>query len=320
MTIRKATGFLFVMGLTACAIPAADMADEPTAEGTSDFRGRWAGHRDGGTDAGGGTTAPSPSPSSSSSSSSGTGSAPPPAPSPPPPAGAIWRPAPGTSWQWQLSGTVDTTVNAAVFDIDLFDNPQATIDTLHAAGRKVICYFDTAYEPNRPDSAQLAPYRGNPMQGWPGEYWVDLRQPAVLAVMENRQTLAQQHHCDGIEADDVDARSNNPGFPITATDQQNFIKALAADAHAKGMSFALKNDLDEVSALVSSVDFAINEECVKYNECDGLAPFKAAGKAVLHTEYGSASLANTVCPITKPLGFSTIIKNLNLDAWRVACP
>ncbi len=55
--------------------------------------------------------------------------------------------------------------------------------------------------------------------------------------------LAQQKKkCDAVEADDIDARANNPGFPITAAQQQAFIRAMAVDAHAKGMSFALKND------------------------------------------------------------------------------
>ncbi len=86
------------------------------------------------------------------------------------------------------------------------------------------------------------------------------------------------------------------------------------------MSFALKNDLNEIPSLIDVVDFAINEECLQYRECGALAPFIATGKAVLHTEYGDTSLAASVCPKTKPLGFSTIIKKLELDAWGVTCP
>src|SRR5262245_15557289 len=53
----------------------------------------------------------------------------------------VWAPHPGTSWQWQLQGTIDTSYNVEMYDIDLFDVPQSTIDGLHAAGRRVICYF-----------------------------------------------------------------------------------------------------------------------------------------------------------------------------------
>jgi len=60
---------------------------------------------------------------------------------------------------------------------------------------------------------------------------------------------------------------------------------LAAEAHAHGLAYGLKNDLDEVPQLVADADFAINEECFQYNECDGLQPFIDAGKAVFQVEY-----------------------------------
>ena len=32
-------------------------------------------------------------------------------------------------------------------------------------------------------------------------------------------------------------------------------------------------------------DFAVNESCVEYRECEALTPFIAQGKPVLHVEY-----------------------------------
>ena len=148
-----------------------------------------------------------------------------------------------------------------------------------------MCYFDTAYEPSRPDSDQLEPYRGNPIDGWPGQYWVDFREAAVVDVMKARIAIAAEKGCDGIEADDIDARSNDPGFDISASEQRAFIKALADAAHAAGLAFGLKNDLEDVDALLEVSDFAINEECFEYDECEALTPFIAAGKAVFHVEY-----------------------------------
>jgi hypothetical protein len=236
--------------------------------------------------------------------------------------GSIWRPAPKTSWQWQLSGTLDTSFDVAAYDIDLFGTTPGDITALHGKQRKVICYFDTAYEPGRPDSTKLAPYKGNAVQGWPGQFWLDIREPAVVAVMKERILLAQQKGCDAIEADDVDSRTNNPGFPISANDQQSFIKTLAAEAHAHGMSYALKNDLDEVTALLSFVDFAVNEECFAFNECDQLKPFIQAGKAVFQVEYTTGNLQTkgaTVCPGANQLDFDTLIKHLDLDPPRYSC-
>ena len=236
--------------------------------------------------------------------------------------GSWWQPRPGTSWQWQLSGALDVTVDAGAYDIDLFDNAPAQIAALQGMGRKVVCYFDTAYEPGRPDSSQLDPYKGNPVSGWPGQYWLDIRQPAVVNVMKARVALAQQKGCDAVEADDVDSRTNNPGFPITAADQQGFIRTLAAEAHSRRLSFALKNDLDEIPQLLADVDFALNEECFQYNECSSLQPFIAANKAVFQVEYTSGDLAAkgaTICPQANALNFDTLIKHVELDAPRYSC-
>jgi Glycoside-hydrolase family GH114 len=233
-----------------------------------------------------------------------------------------WRPKPGTSWQWQLSGKLDSSFDVAVYDIDMFNTTQAQIGMLHASGRKVICYIDTAYEPDRPDSKQLEPYRGNPIDGWPGQYWLDVRAPAVLEVMQARIELARSKGCDAIEADDVDARSNDPGFPIRAADQQAFIRGLADAAHTRGLAFGLKNDLEEIDALIEVSDFAINEECFAYDECDVLSAFVRAGKAVFQVEYSDDDLdgkAAEICPEANRLNFDTLIKHLDLDAPRKAC-
>ena len=50
-----------------------------------------------------------------------------------------------------------------------------------------------------------------------------------------------------------------------------------------------------------------------------LEVFITAGKAVFNVGYGDASLADTVCPRAKLLSFDTLIKQLDLDVWRVAC-
>jgi hypothetical protein len=87
-----------------------------------------------------------------------------------------------------------------------------------------------------------------------------------------------------------------------------------------GLSIGLKNDLEQVSALVADFDWALNEECILWDECQVLAPFISANKAVFHVEYGDDALATKVCPLTAPLKFSTLIKKPELGAWRRACP
>ncbi len=234
---------------------------------------------------------------------------------------------PGTSWQWQLSGTVDTSVDVAMYDIDLFDVPQDVIDALHADGRIVICYFSAgSHEDWRPDAGDFPPGAiGKPLDGWPGERWLDVRDPQVRAVQAARLDLAAAKGCDGVEPDNVDGYANDTGFPLTAADQLDYDAWLAAEAHARGLSVGLKNDLEQIPDLEPMFDWALDEECLAYDECDLLAPFVDAGKAVFHVEYVDApgqgqAKADAVCPMTAPLGFSTLIKTWDLDAWRIACP
>jgi endo-alpha-1,4-polygalactosaminidase (GH114 family) len=237
-----------------------------------------------------------------------------------------WCPTPGTSWQWQLTGTLDTDLDVAMFDLDLFDTPIATITTLHDAGRIVVCYFSAgSHEDWRPDAAEFpAEAIGDPLDGWPGERWLDIRDPSVRMSMQARLDLAVEHGCDGVEPDNVDGWTNATGFPLTAADQLDYNRFLAAEAHARGLSVGLKNDLEQIPELVDDFDWALDEECVSYDECDLLAPFLTAGKAVFHVEYvddpsEGPALAEQVCPAV-PDGFSTLVKVWDLDAWRIACP
>jgi hypothetical protein len=234
---------------------------------------------------------------------------------------AVWRPGPGTSWQWQLTGTIDTSLDVVMFDIDLFDAPQATIDGLHADGRMVICYFSAgSREDWRPDAGDFPQAAiGNRLDNWPGENWIDIRDATVQEIMQARMNLAVQKECDGVEPDNVDAYSNNSGFNLAYNDQLDYNRFLASEAHARGLSVGLKNDLDQVTDLLSDFDWALNEECFDWSECDLLLPFIQAGKAVFHVEYGDAQLAQDICPQANALNFDTLIKNYDLDAWRIAC-
>jgi hypothetical protein len=235
-----------------------------------------------------------------------------------PPSGTIWQPHPGTTWQWQLTGTVDTSVNAQAYDIDLEGASASLIATLHGLGRKVICYFDVAYENYRSDASSYpAEVLGNVMDGWPDERWVDIRNPVILQIMSTRMDSAVQKGCDAIEADDIEVYSNNPGFPITLADNVAFAKALAAAAHARGLAIGLKNFLDAVPQLVGSFDFAINEQCFQYSECDTLLPFVNANKSVFQCEYRSKTSA--ICDQANSMNLDTIFKNLDLDVPRDSC-
>jgi hypothetical protein len=232
----------------------------------------------------------------------------------------IWHPAPGLTWQWQLTEPVDTKINAQVYDIDGVGNSAQVVAALHAAGRKVICYVNVgAYENFRADAARFAPGLLGLSDGWPGERWLDIRQISRLRpIMAARFENCAQKGFDAIEADNVDGYANDTGFPLTAADQLAYNEMLAGLAHADGLAIGLKNDLDQIPQLLPSFDFAVDEQCAEYDECAELEPFVTAGKAVFEAEY-NLPLAE-FCARSVALGFSAILKDTALDATRQACP
>lgn len=232
---------------------------------------------------------------------------------------AIWRPAPGLSWQWQLRGPIDTSVDADVFDVDLFDTPRETIEELQARGRKVICYFNAgAYEAWRPDAAAFPrDVRGGQMDGW-DEEWLDIRRIDLLApVMLGRLDLAAEKGCDAVEPDNVDGFINDTGFPLSYDDQLRYNLFLAGEAHLRGLAVGLKNNLEQVPDLVDAFDFAVNEECYAWDECERLLPFVEAGKAVFGAEYGIPT--HEFCPVTNALDLDFILKRIDLGVFRESC-
>ncbi len=233
-----------------------------------------------------------------------------------------WQPSPGTSWQIQFTGLpIDTTLGVDAYDVDLFDTPDGTLADIRAAGAAVICYFSAgSWEEWRDDADQFPEEAiGNPLEGWPGEAWLDVTDPTVRTIMAARLDHAVVRGCDAVDPDNVDGYTNGPGFGFGYAGQLDYNLFLAQEAHARGLSIGLKNDLDQIDDLVAAYDFAVNEECFVYDECELLQPFIDSGKAVFSIEYGNEPLAEHVCPEANALDLDTLIKHLNLDAWRLSC-
>ena len=84
------------------------------------------------------------------------------------------------------------------------------------------------------------------------------------------------------------------------------------------MSVGLKNDLGQVDELEPLFDFAVNEQCFQYRECDRLQPFLDAGKNVIIVEYKSR--LGQFCAKAEELGAVAMRKKLSLKVWRQPCP
>lgn len=241
-------------------------------------------------------------------------------------ASAVTPLTPGTSWQWQLTGPLDETVLDGVknprkmYDIDLFRHSAETISRLRAKGIVVICYLSAgSAEDWRPDYHKFPEsVKGRTLDGWPGETWLDIRQIDVLSpVIAARMDLARDKGCDGVEPDNIDAYQNDSGFRLSGAHQLAYNRHLASLAHSRGLSIGLKNDIGQIDQLVHEYDWALNEQCHQYDECDGYAAFTARNKAVFGVEYrGSTS---DFCPEANASDYDWLRKDLDLTAKRTAC-
>ena len=135
--------------------------------------------------------------------------------------------------------------------------------------------------------------------------------------MAARLDLAVSKGCDGVEPDNVDGYANDSGFPLTGDDQLRYNRWLARQAHQRGLSVGLKNDLGQVADLVDDFDWALNEQCFQYDECDQLLLFFAKNKAVFGVEYQGRP--EDFCPRANSMNFDWLKKKIDLDAWRISC-
>lgn len=242
----------------------------------------------------------------------------------PVPRGDAWLPPLHTSWQWQLTGAIDSSLDVVMYDIDLFNATDAELAAL--SGRTVICYFSAGtWEAWRGDADDIpADALGDTLEDWEDERWLDVTNDGVRQVMLDRLDLAVSRGCDGVEPDNVDGYANQNGVGLNATEQLEYNRFIADAAHERGLSVGLKNDVDQLEDLLPWFDWALNEECATYGECDRYRAFTQAGRAVFHVEYIDAwsntaaeTTAARVCGVGPDL--NTLIKTWDLGPERLAC-
>ncbi len=244
--------------------------------------------------------------------------------------GSFWSPTPSASWQIELAHPLtNVTFNESIYDIDMFDNNATTITKLHRLGRKVICYFSAgSFENWRPDAGSFSNKTdlGKPLDGWAGEWWLNTNSSNVRNIMLSRLDLAVTKGCDGVDPDNVDGYDNENGLGLTQADAVSYVNFLADAAHARNLSVGLKNAGEIIPQVLEKVQWAVNEQCVQYGECDTWQPFVEAGKPVFHIEYpgGAPNVAvqkvDSICGDADAKGFETVMKEMDLDDWVEACP
>ncbi|MCE1174284.1 MAG: endo alpha-1,4 polygalactosaminidase [Propionibacteriales bacterium] len=231
----------------------------------------------------------------------------------------LWHPAQGLTWQIQFAGALAPTT-AEVVDLDGVETTKAQVAALHAQGKKVICYFNAGgYENWRPDRKKF-PKKviGKPLGDWPGERWLDIRKvKTLMPIMTKRIQQCKAKGFDAVDPDNMDGYANAPtGFALKQKHAVAYLKALSKAAHARGLAIGLKGALEIIGKATPMVEFAINEQCLQYDECAAYDPLTRVGKPVFHIEYQGSM--ESICARV-PAGFSTVRKHLDLDAWAEYC-
>lgn len=233
---------------------------------------------------------------------------------------AQWQPTQTMTWDIQYEGTPKADLNVDIRNIDLEDTPISLINQMKNRGQKIICYFSAGSSENwRSDFNKFpAAVKGKALDGWAGEKWLDVRRLDILMpIMEARMDIAVHKGCDAVDPDNMDAYANKSGFPITKAHSIAYFKALANAAHERGLAIGLKNAMEIIPAVLPLMDFAVNEQCNQYSECDTYKPVISAGKPVFGIEYKGDP--TKFCPVLNGKLHTTLKKYLSLNAYRVDC-
>lgn len=233
---------------------------------------------------------------------------------------AIWRPAADVTFQIQLTGELDTSVNAQVYIIDL-DSPAADFTALREAGRRIVCHFSAGtVETFREDAADIPEAAwGQTLDAYPDERWLDVSVAGVREVMGARLERAVEHGCSAVLPENLSVHLVDSGFATTQASALSYARFLATEATARGLGAMLSADA-MVDALAGEYAMGLAFNCIAEDACARWEPLRKAGKAVMGVEVGDADSAEAVCATARAEGLNTIVKRSNFDAFRIACP
>jgi hypothetical protein len=223
------------------------------------------------------------------------------------------------SLQYQLTGTVDTSVDAELFVIDLFDAERAQVAELHAAGRLVMAYVSVGSLENWRDDVSRFPRSavGMSLANYPEESWLDPRDAQVRALMRARFERAVSKGFDGVFASTLGAYRANTGFPLGMSDELESARFLAETAHGLSLSIGLSGDFELADALAHQFDWAIAIGCVMRGTCADLTALKSHGVPVFDLE--TTGDHTRACQEAARYGVPVTFKSERYDAARSGC-
>lgn len=233
------------------------------------------------------------------------------------------QPAPGATWDWQLTQPVDLSGHWQVVDLDPDNVTRAQVATLNRRGVFTICYVSIGTLEDWRDDVDEFPQSviGNRYGDWPDERFLDVRRTDILVpLMTQRFQRCADLGFAAIEPDNSDVHSNDSGFPIRPGDMAGYLKELAGVAHGMGLAFGQKNAPDLTPDLSRFSDFAVAENCVQDGWCAALSGYIKSNRPVFDAEYGTTPASRRrICKATDGQRLSIIFKRQDLGVWRRGC-
>ncbi len=225
------------------------------------------------------------------------------------------------SWQVQLSGAFDGSVEAWLYYVDADNLTAAELLLLKTRGCHVACYESAGtYEPWRDDAASFPEeVLGNAVAEYPNERWLDIRSGAVVSLMNARLDRLRDVGCDSVVLANVPTSGEETGFSVTAAEQLSYLVGLSEGIHERGLMAGLGTAEDRVTELSPVFDWAYAQGCWVNGQCGAYAPFVEARKAVLAVEFGDSSTAATLCAGVAGSGINLLVKPQDLGPNRTAC-
>ena len=205
----------------------------------------------------------------------------------PPTASAPVPPPVGGGLDYQLGGAYDPPAGVDIVVRDSTDEP--------AVGVYSVCYLN-GFQTQPADSERMLEDSpeliltavGGPVrdENWPDELLFDTgtagKRTALAALLLPQVTACATAGFDAVEIDNLDSYTRSAGL-LTAEDNVAFARILVTGAHDEGLAIGQKNAADLAGPLSELFDFAVAEECDRWQEC-GL--YRAAyGDRVLAIEY-----------------------------------
>jgi hypothetical protein len=218
-----------------------------------------------------------------------------------PAAAAAYAPPPANAqFDYQIGGDYPLPAGVSVVSRDWYSGRPAPDPTYN------VCYvnaFQTQSDEggvDRPDEQHnwpqdlvLTELGDDP--NWGGEYLIDIRNATkrrqAADWVEQMIRGCDRRGFDAVEYDNLDSWTRFDGTPLAddvpfeKPDALAYAKLLAKRAHALGLAVAQKNTADITPAQSAEVsfDFAIAEECSRYDECNRYR--HVYGNRVIEIEY-----------------------------------